>query len=54
MNAEVKNNYFGALKHVYFRSGIITTSSLLRKVHTNDVYTLLKKCVPPAEERSVL
>jgi len=54
MNVEVKNNYFGVLKHVYFRSGIITTSRLLRKVHTNNVYTLLPKYLPPAEERSLL
>jgi hypothetical protein len=54
MNAEFNNNYFGDLKHVYFKSGIITTSRLLRKVHTNDVYTLLPKYMPPAEERSEL
>jgi len=54
MNAEVKNIYFVVLKHVYCRLGIITTSGLVRNVHTNDVYTLLPKYMPPAEERSLL
>jgi len=54
MNAEVKNIYFVILKHVYCRSGIIATSRLLKKVHTNDVYTLLPKYMPPAEERLLL
>ena len=53
MNVEIKNNYFAVLKHVYFRSGIITTSRLLRNVHTKDVYRMLPKYMPPAEERSL-
>ena len=50
MNVEVKNNNFGVLKHAYFRSCIISTSDLLRKVHTNDVYALLPKSLTPAEQ----